>query len=129
MSSNGIRKEAASLNIVHFKLVNGDEIIALINRNRREDPHIIIEEPLQLIHIPASNNSYTLSFQEWIPTSETRLVTMNKSNIVAYANCDLDTKEHYLNTVINLAQPPDAITDEFDVDIDEPYNKKTTTIH
>ena len=123
---NGIREEAKTLNIVHFKLVSGDEIIALINRNKREEPHIIIEEPLQLIHIPSTDNSYTLSFQEWLPTSETRLVTMNKGNIVAYSNCNLDTKEHYLSTIINLASPPDAITDEYEPDIEEPYNKNTT---
>jgi len=100
-----IRKEADALNIVHFKLVSGDEVIALINKNRKEDSFMVIEEPLELIRVFSdSNSSYSLSFQEWLPTSESRLARLNKSTVVAYTPCNLDTKENYLNTVISLAQ-------------------------
>ena len=99
-----IRKEAETLDIMHFKLVSGEEIIALINRNRKGDPHIIIEEPLEMVRTFSTDNSYTVSFQEWLPTSENRLATLNKSTVVAYTPCNLDTKEYYLNTVISLAQ-------------------------
>lgn len=115
---SSIRKEAESLHIMHFKLVSGDEIIALINRNKKGDNYLIIEEPLELVRMFNSDSTYSFSFQEWLPTSHSRLATLNKSTIIAYSECNLDTKENYLNTVINLAQ--------MDMDKDHTEEKEET---
>lgn len=112
---SALRKEAEALNIMHFRLVSGDEIIALVNRNKHTDPVLIVEEPLEIVKIFNGSDSYTVSFQEWMPFSESRLSAIQRNNIVAYAKCNLDTKEQYLIHVINLAQeemdenPPEEI--------------------
>jgi len=113
--SDHLRQEAESLNIMTLKLNNGDEVIGLVNRNNPKESVLLLEQPLAMIKVyNGHSNSYTLNFEEWMPTSEDNLVAVIRSNIVGYSKANLDAKEHYLNTIINLAQPPEAIADEED---------------
>lgn len=126
---SALRKEAESLNIMHFRLVSGDEIIALVNRNKPNETILLVEEPLEVVKIFDGSDSYTVSFQEWMPFSESRLSAILRSNIVSYAKCNLDTKEQYLINVINLAQHEMDKKEPPEIEDSEEELPQNTVIH
>lgn len=124
---NKIREEAAALNLMYFKLVSGDEVVALINRNKPDESIVIVEEPLQMVRrYSQDDNSYAIEWQEWSPISENNIIAILRSNIVAYSKVVTNTKEHYLDTLIMLRTPDnsDDLLDELDKELDEVIEKQ-----
>ena len=111
---SSIREEAKSLNIHHFKMSTGDEIVALLSK--KKDHNYVIEAPLVLVSV-TTGDSYSYHFKEWFPLSDTDFIVLNKFHIVSHVEVDLNTKEQYLQTIINIATANYDEPDEYDISL------------
>ena len=103
------------LNIRHFKLVSGDDLLAL-TINEAED-HIVIERPI-IMHPAGGTSSY--QFSVWFPFSTQSVFKLKRINIIEHSLVDDDIKKTYieyaLQTNDNVIEP----------DYEEEYNDHLT---
>lgn len=71
------------LNIKHLKLINGEEVISLVNQTVGDD--LILEFPLLLNSI-YDNNTNTYYFTKYMNLTNDNLIHMNFRNIIAYSS-------------------------------------------
>ena len=81
------------LNIKHLKLINGEEIISLVNQSIGDD--LILEFPLLLNSI-YDNNTNTYYFTKYMNLTNDSLIHMNVRNIIAYSSVTDDIKRKYI---------------------------------
>ena len=103
------------LNIRHFKLLNGDDIIGLVAV--KNDDNYIIERPVS-IH---ANLLGGFQFTPWFPFSDRNRVSIDKHNIVGESGVQLEIKKEYMRFALQRTkfQAPESqeailqrITDE-----------------
>ena len=81
------------MNIRHFKLINGDNILALVHK--KEQGRVIVERPV--IVTETIIGSYSL--RPWFSFSSQTLYTILDSDIMAHVLIDEDVKHTYLKAV------------------------------
>lgn len=88
-----------ALDIRHFKMINGDEVLALVNQNN--DTTMLVERPV----IVNSNmlGGYTLA--PWFPFSKATLFRVMKNRIIASVKIDEKIQQNYINFVLQKEQP------------------------
>lgn len=88
-----------ALDIRHFKMINGDEVLALVNQNN--DTNMLVERPV----IVNSNmlGGYTLA--PWFPFSKASLFRIMKNRIIASVKIDEKIQQNYINFVLQKEQP------------------------
>jgi len=97
------------LDIQHFKLNDGCEIIAYINSIEK---HIILVERPMLLNQIHNNGMETYFFTKYMPFAEVdTLIKINSSNIVATSPLSDDIKERYIRATI-YNKPVDDIGNE-----------------
>mgnify|MGYP001330148950 CR=1 FL=1 len=79
-----------NLNIRQFKLLNGEEIIALVNE--KDDSNYIIERPYK-VNAGMVGGFY---FVPWFPFSSQKLFKLSREKIVYHAELDEDMKQEYV---------------------------------
>ena len=79
-----------NLNIRNFKLINGDNIIALISVNNRD--HYLVERPVA-VYITALGG---YQFQPWCPFSDRTIYSIDKHNIISDSNVIDNIKAEYI---------------------------------
>ena len=84
------------LNIRHFKLVNGDEIIGLVAV--KNDDNFIVEQPVAI----GTNLVGGYSFTPWFPFSEHKNYKIEFTHIVNHVQVAPDVKQAYVDFVLNL---------------------------
>jgi hypothetical protein len=97
------------LNIRHFKLMNGEEIIGLVAV--KNDNNYIIERPVK-IHPSLLGG---VQFSAWFPFSEDKQFKVLKSNIIQHVPIAESIKDTYVNFALKMDNPisvPDTRTDE-----------------
>lgn len=95
--------EAKSLNIMNFKLTNGDDIVAVVARNDPKESYVVVEGGLLMNkYIDSGRSSITYSFEEWTPLAEDHVTMINRSNIVSYCSVNFSARKNYLSTVIQM---------------------------
>ena len=97
------------LNIRHFKLMNGEEIIGLVAV--KNDHNYIIERPVK-IH---PNLLGGIQFSAWFPFSDDKQFKVLKSNIIQHVPIAESIKDTYVNFALKMDKPisaPDTRTDE-----------------
>ena len=90
------------LNIRQFKMVNGEEIIALVNQKEREA--YVVERPFK--DIPNMMGGFTLL--PWFPFSSQKLFKISSNHIMHHVEIDEDMKIEYVKlaaTRPGLAKP------------------------
>lgn len=93
--------ELDEVNIRHFKLASGEELIAYV---RGEDDHmIVLESPMEL-HSSMGESSQAFMFTKWMPLSKTDMCSLNPMHIVSHVECDNDIKERYVRMCINMRE-------------------------
>jgi len=85
--------ELDDVNIRHFKLSSGEELISLVRGD--ESNMIILESPMEL-HTMMRENSQGFIFTKWQPLSKTDIVALNPMHIVSHVECENDIKERYV---------------------------------
>jgi len=79
-----------NLNIRNFKLINGDNIIALVNSDNRDN--YIVERPVAVYSTMIGGYSFT----PWFPFSDNNRVSIDKHNIVGDSGVQNEIKKEYM---------------------------------
>jgi len=88
-----------NLNIRQFKLINGDDIIAILNT--KNDDNYIVEGPVILL----PNMFGNMQFAHWFPLSSQKTFKLYKNRIVHHVPVDKYLHETYFNFVLNTKRP------------------------
>jgi len=127
------------LNIRHFKLTNGEDIVAVVSV--KNDDNWLLERPV-LVN-PNLLGGY--QFTPWFPFSKTKVFKVYFSNIINSTGIDADVKESYLQYVLEYKKQMTKIEDnqqflaDMEAEIDQRaadlyeegnlFGKKKRTIH
>lgn len=117
------------LNIRNFKLINGDNIIALVSNDNRDN--YMIERPVSVYSTMIGGYQFT----PWFPFSEQKRYSIDKHNIIDSSSVVDSIKKEYIKYALSAQkafEPPESqetllnkITDEifnrFEEDDDEVY--------
>jgi len=99
------------LNIRHFKLINGDNILALVVN--KDQGLIIIERPVQI----AINIMGGFQLFPWFAFSSQTIYYILESDIMSHASINYDIKASYIHAVTADKIDPDIILeDESDIE-------------
>lgn len=89
------------LDIRHFKLTNGDEIVGLVSN--KNDTNWIIERPVQV----NANLTGGFNFTPWFPFSDAKTFKVLKNHIVQHVPVADTVKSTYLTFALQLNNPND----------------------
>lgn len=87
------------LDIRHIKMINGDEILALINQNNPDN--YLIERPVLVNQNMLGNYSLT----PWFPFTKSSLFKIFKNRVIASTRIDESVQQNYINFVLRKDQP------------------------
>ena len=85
-----------ALNVRHFKLVNGDEIVALVSV--KNDDNWILERPLTV----SSNILGSYQFSPWFPFSNAKMFKIMKNHVVQHVPITDNAKESYVKLALSM---------------------------
>ena len=100
--------ELDDVNIRHFKLSSGEELISLVKGD--ENTMIILESPMEL-HTMMKEQTQGFVFTKWQPLSKTDIVALNPMHIVSHVECDNDIKERYIRMCLEQKDYPEELED------------------
>ena len=119
------------LNIRNFKLINGDNIIALVSNNNQDN--YMIERPVAIYSTMIGG----YQFSPWFPFSEQKRYSIDKHNIIGDSSVVEEIKKEYIKYALTKRDPvppPESaesiinritnqIADKLELeDIDDEYN-------
>ena len=87
------------MDIRQFKLINGDDVIAMLNT--KNDDTYIVEGPVVLL----PNLFGNMQFAHWFPLSSQKTFKLYKNRIVHHVPVDEYLHETYINFVLNTKKP------------------------
>ena len=88
-----------TLNIRQFKLINGEDVIAVLNT--KNDDNYIMERPVVLLPNLLGN----MQFAHWFPLSSQKTFKLYKNRIVHHVPLDEYLHETYINFVLETKRP------------------------
>ena len=106
-----------NIDIRHFKLTNGDEVIGLIRGH--DEVQVFIEFPLLLNIISLSPEKEQYYYTEWMPMAGDQLIKVYFGSIVAQSKCTDQFKEQYIRTALRLKETPTNVLSEMDEDFED----------
>ena len=106
------------LNIRHFKLMNGEEIIGLV-AVKNEDNYIV-ERPVRL-H-PSMLGG--IQFSAWFPFSDAKQFKLRMSDIIQHVPVAETIKETYVQFALKMDKPVESIQAKSDQEILEEYENR-----
>ena len=117
-------KELSDIDIRHFKLSSGDEVISMVAKEEKDV--VIVTQPMQM-HSVINQQSQAYYFTDWQPMAKVNACAISKLHIVSFVECADNVKEKYIrmcmdiNSDTNMGQylNTDDNTDELDFELDE----------
>ena len=106
------------LNIRHFKLMNGEEIISLVAVKNKDN--YIIERPVRLN--PGMLGG--IQFQAWFPFSDAKQFKLRMSDIIQHVPVAETIKETYVQFALKMDKPVQSIQTKSDQEILEEYENR-----
>ena len=88
-----------NLNIRQFKLLNNDDVIAVLNTKNPDS--YIIERPVVL----TPNLLGNMQFEHWFPLSSQKVFKLYKNRVIQHVPVDEYLHETYIDFVINSTKP------------------------
>ena len=79
------------LNIRHFKLTSGEELIGLVQHS--DENAFVLERPVQV----KMNNLGMYMYSPWFPFSNKKIFKLFKRHVVNHVEIADDSKQHYIN--------------------------------
>ena len=106
------------LNIRHFKLMNGEEIIGLVAVKNKDN--YIVERPVRL------NPSMLggIQFSAWFPFSEAKQFKIRMSDIIQHVPVAETIKETYVQFALKMDKPVESVQTKSDQEILEEYENR-----
>ena len=111
------------LNIRHFKLMNGEEIIGLLAV--KNDDNYIIERPVRLN--PGMLGG--IQFSAWFPFSESKQFKVLKTAIIQHVPIAESIKDTYVNFALKMDQPISMPQTKTDEELFDEYERSLNTDH
>ena len=106
------------LNIRHFKLMNGEEIVGLV-ANKNEDNYIV-ERPVKL----SPSMLGGIQFQAWFPFSDSKMFKIRMSDIIQHVPVAETIKETYVQFALKMDKPVEAVQTKTDQELLEEYENR-----
>ena len=106
------------LNIRHFKLMNGEEIVGLV-ANKNEDNYII-ERPVKL----SPSMLGGIQFQALFPFSDSKMFKIRMSDIIQHVPIAESIKETYVQFALKMDKPVEAIQTKSDQELLQEYENR-----
>lgn len=130
-------KELSDIDIRHFKLSSGDEIISLVAKE--EETAVILSQPMQM-HSVINNQSQAYYFTDWQPMAKVNACAISKLHIISFVECADNVKEKYVRMCLDLDSETnmgsflntDDDIDDLDLELDEyldPLPDGNPTVH
>ncbi len=88
-----------NLNIRQFKLINGEDVIGVLNV--KNDNNYIIERPVILLPNLLGN----MQFAHWFPLSSQKVFKLYKNRVVHHVPIDEYLHKTYIDFVLNAKRP------------------------
>ena len=121
------------LNIRNFKLINGDNIIALVSSNNEHN--YMLERPVAVYSTMVGG----YQFAPWFPFSDQKRYTLDKSTIIGDSGVVETIKKEYVKYALSASkafEPPESqesivnrITEEifnrFDTEVEDDYHSES----
>ena len=106
------------LNIRHFKLMNGEEIIGLVAVKNKDN--YIVERPVRL------NPSMLggIQFSAWFPFSDAKQFKLRMSDIIQHVPVAESIKETYVQFALKMDKPVEAIQSKTDQELLQEYEER-----
>jgi len=106
------------LNIRHFKLMNGEEIIGLVAVKNKDN--YIVERPVRL------NPSMLggIQFSAWFPFSDAKQFKIRMSDIIQHVPVAETIKETYVQFALKMDKPVEAIQTKSDQELLQEYENR-----
>ena len=106
------------LNIRHFKLMNGEEIIGLVAVKNTDN--YIVERPVRL------NPSMLggIQFSAWFPFSDAKQFKIRMSDIIQHVPVAETIKETYVQFALKMDKPVESVQTKSDQEILEEYENR-----
>ena len=122
------------LNIRHFKLTSGEELIGLVQHS--DENAFVLERPVQI----KMNSLGMYMYSPWFPFSDKKIYKLFKRHVINHVEIEEESKKHYIN--YNIGEKKDLtsfndmvekIADEYQASMEydehesaqEPEPKKT----
>ena len=107
-----------ALNIRHFKLMNGEEIIGLVAIKNKDN--YIVERPVRL------NPSMLggIQFSAWFPFSDAKQFKIRMSDIIQHVPVAETIKETYVQFALKMDKPVESVQTKSDQEILEEYENR-----
>jgi hypothetical protein len=128
-------KELSDIDIRHFKLSSGDEIISLVSKD--DTDVVVLQQPMKM-HSNIGQNSQSYYFTEWQPMAKLNTCAISKLHIISFVECADDVKAKYVKmclddessdnngTYLNIESDSDDIDMELDEYTDSIFNGEPT---
>lgn len=106
------------LNIRHFKLMNGEEIIGLVAVKNKDN--YIVERPVRL------NPSMLggIQFSAWFPFSDAKQFKLRMSDIIQHVPVAESIKETYVQFALKMDKPVEAVQTKTDQELLQEYEER-----
>ena len=89
------------ISVRQFKLINGEEIVALVKEKDKLKGTFTIERP----YLIKNNLIGGYAFLPWFPFSSQKLFKINSSSILHHVELDQDMKEEYIRLATGYMKP------------------------
>jgi len=128
-------KELSDIDIRHFKLSSGDEVISLVSKD--DTDVVVLQQPMKM-HSNIGQNSQSYYFTEWQPMAKLNTCAISKLHIISFVECADDVKAKYVKmclddessdnngTYLNIESDSDDIDMELDEYTDSIFNGEPT---
>jgi len=103
--------EINGLNIRHFKLSSGEEIVAIVldtseaTDSQLDESIISVQRPMQ-IEVRTRGDSIAFLFHEWQPMAKSQVCMINPYHVISHVECMDQIKEQYLKIAAFSADDP-----------------------
>lgn len=130
-------KELEDVNIRHFKLISGDNLIAIVLTEKEAGPEnysknlIVVQSPME-IQMVRTDTAISFGFYEWQPLAKSDICFINPTHVISHVECSNDVKEQYINTCVNSSYDDDLNFDDYgdeDADTADETTPTPTTYH
>lgn len=99
------------LDIRHFKLVSGDEIISIVVDF--VDGYIVMANPLKIVFSPRADGNIMSTFMRWnLFSSNDEPCYVNESNVIFHAECERATMMRYIEVILRDIDSDDGESEQ-----------------
>jgi hypothetical protein len=116
-------KELSDIDIRHFKLSSGEDIITLVTKE--ETDVVVVTQPMAM-HSSIDQQSQAYYFTDWQPMAKVNSCAISKLHIISFVECSDNVKEKYIRMCLETNSDTDMgdfldidPDDEMDIELDE----------